>query len=147
MSDLRFSIHATAETAARTRVTAREFSVIVDEPPELGGTNEGPNPVEYVLAALAGCLNVVGHLVAGELGFTLHGLEIEAEGELNPARLMNQPTEDRAGYKVVRVVLKPTADVDDALLARWLKIVESRCPVSDTVGNDTPVNLSVRKKD
>jgi len=43
----------------------------IDEPDNLGGTDAGANPVEYLLAALSGYLNVVGHLVAREMGINL----------------------------------------------------------------------------
>lgn len=142
MADLEFKVHGRSESPARTVVSARNFSLVVDEPPELGGTDHGANPVEFILAGLVGCLNVVAHLVAQELGFRIHGLEIEAAGALNPERLLNQPTADRAGYKQVGVTLRVRSDADEPTLARWLEIVESRCPVSDNLGNSTPVNIA-----
>ena len=50
---------------------AFEALLIVDEPEALNGTDEDANPVEYILAGFAGCVNVVGHLVAKELGFKI----------------------------------------------------------------------------
>ena len=141
MADLEFKVKARSESAARTVVSARGFTLIVDEPPELGGSDQGANPVEYVLAALAGCLNVVAHLVAQELGFQIRRLEIDVAGSLNPARLLNQATEDRAGYKQIQVTLRTDTDTDEATLARWLAIVVSRCPVSDNLANATPVAI------
>ena len=144
MPDLTFNAKGTAESAARITVKSRNFSLVVDEPPALGGTDQGPNPVEYLLAALIGCLNVVGHIVAREMNFTIKNLSIEAEGALNPERLMNKPTEDRAGYKVVRVALRVDADADADTLAEWASRIESRCPVSDNLGNTTPVHVEVK---
>ncbi len=65
--DLKFSISATSETPTRVQGKARSFTMYVDEPPQLGGEDKGANPVEYLLAALAVCLNVVGHMVAKEM--------------------------------------------------------------------------------
>ncbi|MFW5645389.1 MAG: OsmC family protein, partial [Bacteroidota bacterium] len=90
MSDLRFKINAQSASAAKTIVKARNFEIIVDEPEALGGTDVAPNPVEYVLAAFAGCLNVMGHLVAKEMGFELKNLKIDIEGNLNPAKLFGK---------------------------------------------------------
>ena len=143
MSDLEFKVTGRSESPARIRVDARQFQLVVDEPPALGGSDVGANPVEYVLAALAGCLNVVAHVVAAEMGFRISGLEIEVSGKLNPRRLLNQPTDDRAGYKQIAVNLRVRADADAETLARWLRIVESRCPVSDNLANSTPVTLSL----
>ena len=71
MSDLTFKIEGKAQTAARLEATARQFSIVVDEPPALGGDDVGANPVEYLLASYAGCINVVAHLTAKELGINL----------------------------------------------------------------------------
>jgi len=141
MADLEFRVHGRSESPARIRVVARNFQLLIDEPPQLGGTDQGANPVEFILAGLVGCLNVVSHIVAQELGFKIDRLDIESWGTINPQRLLNQPTSDRAGYKQIGVNLKVRSDADDATLKRWLSIVESRCPVSDNIGNATPVAL------
>jgi len=141
MANLKFSVQAKSENSTKTVVEARGFKIIIDEPENMGGTNAGANPVEYMLAALSGCLNVVGHLIAKEMGFKLRGLEIELEGDLDPAKFMGQPTQDRAGYAAIRVTLKPDADADQDTLGKWLKTVESRCPVSDNISNATPLKI------
>ncbi len=145
MSDIRFRVKAQSANAAKTVVKARQFEIIVDEPADLGGTDMGPNPVEYVLASLAGCLNVMAHLVAKEMDFELRGVEIDLWGDLNPARLFGQSFEQRAGYKEIGVYIKPDCDVDDATLEKWVKAVEERCPVSDNLQNPTPVKIEVRR--
>lgn len=141
MTTLKFATEAKSERDTKLIVEARGFKIIIDEPENLGGKDEGPNPVEFVLAALSGCLNVVGHLVAKEMGMTLRGLEISAEGELDPAKFMGQPTENRTGYHIIRVSVKPDADADPETLEKWLQAVESRCPVSDNLANATPLQV------
>ncbi|MDN5276325.1 MAG: hypothetical protein PWR01_290 [Clostridiales bacterium] len=143
MPDLKFRAKAYSENPTKTVVEARGFKIIIDEPESLGGTNAGANPVEYLLAALAGCINVVAHVVAKEMGFELRGLEIDLEGDLNPARFMGKSTADRAGYKEIRVNIKADTDADAETLSKWLDAVEDRCPVSDTLSNGTPVKISL----
>ncbi len=146
MSDLTFRIKAQSASAAKTIVKARNFELVIDEPEDLGGSNSAPNPVEYVLSAFAGCLNVMGHLIANEMGFTLNGLQIDISGNLNPARLFGQSNEERAGYKSILVKIKPDCNVDEATLEQWLSKVEERCPVSDNIQHPTPVKLELMKK-
>jgi uncharacterized OsmC-like protein len=124
-------------------VKARNFQITIDEPASLGGSDMGANPVEYVLAAVSGCLNVVGHLVASEMGFTLNALTIEAEGDLDPARFQGKSMADRAGYKEIRIHLKPNANVDSGTLQKWMSTVGDRCPVSDNLKNATPVKITL----
>lgn len=141
MANVKFSTSAIAETPTRTLVTARHFKIIIDEPEALGGTDDGPNPVEYVLAAVSGCLNVVGHVVASEMGFQLKGLTIEAEGALDPARFQGTSYNKRAGYQEIQIKLKPEADADKLTLEKWMAAVSDRCPVSDNLSNETPVSI------
>lgn len=143
MSDLTFRIKAESASAAKTIVRARNFEIIVDEPESLGGSDEAPNPVEYVLAAFAGCLNVMGHLVATEMGFELRSLKIEISGNLNPAKLFGQGEAERAGYKNITVRLNPDCNAGKATLEKWLHTVENRCPVSDNLQFNTPVDIKL----
>jgi uncharacterized OsmC-like protein len=137
-------VKAYRENPTKTVVKARTFQMIIDEPADLGGTNDGANPVEYLLAALSGCLNVMCHVVARELNINLRGLEIELAGRLNPDKLFGKETSDRAGYKEIDVVINPDTDADRATLEKWLEVVESRCPVSDNLNNPTPVHIKLK---
>ncbi len=145
MADMRFRVKAHSESAAKTIVKARDFSIVVDEPADLGGSDTGPNPVEYMLAAFAGCLNVMAHLIASEMKFELRGVEIDLYGDLNPARLFGQSNQERAGYKQIDVKIKPDCDADEDTLKKWLEQIEDRCPVSDNIQNITPVKISLKK--
>lgn len=143
--DVKFSITAKSESPSRVVVKARNFTMYVDEPPQLGGEDKGANPVEYLLAALAGCLNVVGHLVAKEMGLGIDEMTIEIEGTLNPARFQGKSYEERAGYKQINVTVQVKTNADEATLKRWMEAVRNRCPVSDNLENPTPVKIDVRK--
>ena len=143
MSDLNFSIKGISENPTKFVAEARNFKIVIDEPPTLGGTDHGANPVEYLLASYAGCLNVMGHLIAGEIGFKLDKLEIEMNGNLNPERLFGKSFTERAGFKSIQVKLKPYAEVTPALLEKWVQEVESRCPVNDNLLNKTPIEVAV----
>ena len=143
MPNMQVKVKATKENPTKTVVKARNFEMIIDEPANLGGTDHGANPVEYLLASLAGCLNVVGHVVAKEMGFEIKSLEIELDGELNPARFMGKSDKERAGYQAINVKMKPETDADEDTLKTWIENVESRCPVSDNLANATPVNITL----
>lgn len=146
MSDLVFSVQGESVSAAKFVATTRNFKLVIDEPEDLGGTDEHANPVEYILAGLAGCLNVVGHLVAKELGFTLKKLSIEVSGNINADRLFGISNEERAGFKKINLKLVPETDASIETLATWLRIVQERCPVKDNLTNSTPVHVSVEKQ-
>lgn len=141
-----FAIRAESETATHTVVNARDFEFSVDEPEELGGSDVAPNPVEYLLGALAGCINVVGHTVADEMDMAVSGIEVGIEGDLDPAKFLGADMDPRAGYQVVRVDVTVDTDADDSTVATWLESVRERCPVSDTIANTTPMDISVETR-
>jgi uncharacterized OsmC-like protein len=141
MSTLKFGVTAKSENSTKTVIVTRGFKMTIDEPENMGGTNDGANPVEYLLAALSGCLNVVGHLVAREMGFKLNGLELSLEGDLDPAKFSGESMDGRAGYSEIRVTMKPKTDANQEMLDKWVKAVESRCPVSDNISNPTPLHI------
>ena len=61
----------------------RRFSIDIDEPVELGGTNRFANPQEHLLAALNACM-IVGYAAQCAVrGITLESLEIETDGEID----------------------------------------------------------------
>ena len=146
MSDLKFKIKAHSENPTKTVVNARGFNLTIDEPQSLGGTNEGANPVEYVLAAFSGCINVMGHVIAKEMDFELRGMSIEISGELNPNRIFGTSFDDRAGYKNITVDVSPNCDASPEVLKKWIEAIEARCPVSDNLSHETPINIRIEKE-
>ena len=145
MSDLKFSVIGESNSSTQFIAKARQFKLIIDEPNDLGGTDEEANPVEYILAGLAGCINVIGHIVAKELGFEIKKLNIEVSGDINPNKFLGVSNNERAGFKSIELNLIPETDADISILSQWLTIVEDRCPVKDNLNNETPVKLSVEK--
>lgn len=145
MADVTFAVEAHSLTTARVDVKARSFIFTVDEPPELGGSDAGPNPVEYVLGAFAGCLNVMGHLIAQEMGFTIKAMSIHIEGHLDPMSLLGKAPQVRPGFREIRARYEIETEATAEQLDQWLKTIESRCPVSDNLANTTPVRITWAK--
>lgn len=143
MNDIEFGIEAYSENATKTIVKARNFEFAIDEPKELGGNDQAANPVEYLLGSFAGCINILGYIVARELDMNLTNLSIQITGNLNPARLFGQSFDERAGYKSIMVTLKPDTDATPKVLEKWKQIVMDRSPVGDNLMNTTEVILKV----
>ena len=70
-------------THARTEIPVRDLTVVIDEPLERGGTNQGPTPTETAMTALIACTNVIGHKCASKLGVDLGTVAIDAECQLD----------------------------------------------------------------
>jgi uncharacterized OsmC-like protein len=138
-----FSVAGQRENPTKTSISTRDFELVVDEPENMGGTDDGPTPLEYLLAAQAGCLNATAHEVAEDMGIAVNDIEIEIEGEFDPARFQGQSSDVRAGYQDVRVSIEADTDADDETLEQWVEQTEKRCPVTDNMQNSTPMDVSV----
>lgn len=131
------------ESMARSTTETRSFKIFMDEPPELGGRDGAPSPLEYILAAHGGCLSYMTFYIAKELGIEVKGTEIDIEASLDPARFAGTDTSVRAGYQTYKVNIKVDADATPEQLAELRDAVEARCPVSDNITNATPVSITL----
>jgi uncharacterized OsmC-like protein len=145
MSNITFSVQGKAYNATKTEVKARKFNIIVDEPQELGGEDDAPNPVEYILAGYAGCLNVVTHLVAKEKNIEIRDLRINIHGEINPQRLFGQSFDERAGFRSIHVEIEIQTNASQEENEALIREVKERCPVNDNIANVTPVSYLVKQ--
>ncbi len=136
-------VEAERENPTKSTVEARDFELVVDEPEEMGGADEGPNPLEYLLAGQAGCLNVTASQVAADMDVTLESLEIEIEGEFDLDAFQTEQPDERTAVQNIDVTLAAEADADPETIQEWGERVEERCPVSDNIRHATAIDLSV----
>jgi putative redox protein len=61
----------------------RDFTFTIDEPPERGGTDEGPNPLAYFVAGAASCLLNQYAVLAIARGINLDDLAVTARAHFN----------------------------------------------------------------
>jgi uncharacterized OsmC-like protein len=77
----------------------RRFSIDIDEPCELGGTNLFANPQEHLLAALNACI-MVGYVAQCAVhGITLESVKIETDGEIDLRGFLGIDPAVPAGYE------------------------------------------------
>lgn len=144
MSYLNFSINGKSINATKYEGKARQFSITVDEPEELGGKDEAANPVEYILAGYAGCLNVVFHVVAKELNITIKTLKININGDINPEKFLGLSNKERAGFQSLNVHIELETDAaKQELVDELILKVKERCPVNDNLANPTPIKYFI----
>jgi uncharacterized OsmC-like protein len=124
------SVVAVWESGWRCRVSAAGFDLIVDEPPEAGGTGAGPMPTEYLLAAMASCYALALSWAAGKRGVTLPDLAVTATGVYDGPRF---------GALQLRVATSASAEVVSPLIQPALRV----CYVSNTIAASPPVEVVI----
>jgi len=87
----KFKVTGGHETSTKSIATAREKSVVIDEPVIRGGTDEGPMPVEYVFMGLLGCTHVISNKLAKHHGveFTHMDIDIAVTMDSHGTRLIS----------------------------------------------------------
>ena len=127
----------------RSDAKIRDFEAVrSDEPPALGGTNTGPNPVEQILGALGNCLAVGYAANATAMGIALDKLVINVEGDLDLHTFLGLKDE-HAGFHniVVKVDLDSPAPAQD--IEKLHAKVASTSPVGHTLNSAIPVLIEV----
>jgi uncharacterized OsmC-like protein len=120
-----------------SRATSFEFTN--GEPPVLLGNNEGANPVEFLLHALAGCVTTTFVLHAMARGIAIKSLSTELVGELDLQGLLGLDDSVPAGYEQIRIKMKVEADCPEQELDDLLAYAQQHSPVCTTVCRPVPV--------
>ncbi len=117
------------EEGVRTSIQIRDFSpIIADEPPALGGTDKGPNPVEFVLSGLVGCKSVMTAIIAKEMDFTYESVSFDAEGTLDMRGLMGFK-DVSPNFETATVIIEMKTSETEERMQELMDRVGSRCPV------------------
>lgn len=119
--------------------TVRGFSVRMDEPADLGGTDTGMNPVEALLAALGSCQVIVAAAFAKANGIDLQDFWVELEGDLNPEGFLKGKEGVRMGFSEVRVTPHIKTSNTPEEVAKFVEFIHARCPVGDVMSNGTKI--------
>lgn len=119
------------------------FLIDKDEHPILLGKDTGANPVEYLLAALAGCLTTSLVYHAAARGIKLDSVESSYSGNIDLHGFLGLDENVRNGYEDIKVEFKVSGDASDEQLRELVELAQKRSPVFDIVTNKVPVSVSV----
>jgi uncharacterized OsmC-like protein len=129
---------------ARQEIAHRqEFTLHADEPPILAGNDDGANPVEHLLNALAACVttSMVAH--AAVRGIPIQSLESELEGDIDLNGFLGLDAKAPKGYTAIRV--RFTVDTDAGNL-ETLQQLATFSPVLNTITRGANVDIEVEQK-
>jgi uncharacterized OsmC-like protein len=121
----------------------RNFNLVTDEPPALGGADRGPDPAELLLAALGASQEATYRLYADTLGIPIRSVSVKLEGRIDLRGLFAVSDGVRPGFKDIRatVTIDSPASAED--IERLKVTVDRHCPVLDSLRNVTPVQTSL----
>jgi uncharacterized OsmC-like protein len=111
------------------------------EPPVLLGNNEGANPVEFLLHALAGCVTTTTVLHAAARGIRIKSLSTELVGDIDLQGLLALDDSVSPGYRQIRIKMDIEADCSDEELDALLGFAQAHSPVCNTICRPVPVAI------
>ena len=119
------------------------FELHADEPPILAGNDEGANPVEHLLNALAACVttSMVAH--AAVRGIHIEELESELEGDIDLRGFLGLADDVPKGFSDIRIRFKVKSDIDN--MERFKRLTEYS-PVFNTITQGAKVDIQVEPK-
>ena len=118
----------------------RRFSLDVDEPNELGGSNAFANPQEYLLAALNACM-IVGYSAQCAIrGINLESLEIETKGDIDLRGFLGIDSSVAPGYESLSYTVRIKGDGTREQFEEIHKAVMATSPNFFNVANAVTLN-------
>lgn len=125
------------QTRSRAEVTgfdiaganvARQFTIDIDEPCELGGTNQFANPQEHLIAALNACMTVGYVAQCSVRGITLESLQIETEGAIDLRGFLGIDPDVAPGYESLSYTVRIKGDGTEEQFAEIHEAVMATSP-------------------
>lgn len=139
----KFSADSRQVQGLQSETKIRQFTLTVDEPESLGGTDTGPNPVELILGALASCQEITYRAFAEALEIPLDSVSVRIEGDLDLRGFFAVDDQVRAGFQNIHGTVELDSPASEEQLAQLKKVVDAHCPVLDILREPVPVSLDL----
>jgi putative redox protein len=110
----------------------RDHTIVADEPPEHGGSDEGPNPQELLAASLASCSAITMEMYAQRKGWNIGEVVVDVDYE--PAQ-RGSPTK-------FKMALRLPKELPEEQRERLTQIA-AKCPVHRTLEGEVMFEESV----
>src|SRR5436190_3551871 len=121
------------------------FRLAADEPDILLGADQGANPVEHLLHALASCVTTSMVYHAAARGIAIEQVESSLDGDLDLQGFLGLDPTVRNGYQQVRLKLRIKANVTEEQLQELGKLGPTFSPVFDSLANGVPLLVSAER--
>ncbi|MFQ7234599.1 MAG: OsmC family protein [Enterococcus hulanensis] len=124
------------------KCSARGFEFMIDEPENVGGTNEAMNPLEALLCSLGACKMMVVRFFYQAKKIKLNSMRVEIIGEIDSDRLKGKP-DVKVGFSKIITNYYIDADNTEEEIQDLVAFIEKTCPVKDTIVNAPEMELHI----
>lgn len=106
----------------------KDWTIQTDEPIEIGGTNEAPNPQEVLLSGLNACMTVGYAAVAALMGIEIESLEIETSGDIDLRGFLGLDDSVKPGYESLQYTVRIKSSGTDEQVRQLHEAVQKSSP-------------------
>ena len=128
MSQASRTVSSTWHGDFRCRVQSGDFTIDVDEPVSVGGSNTGPQPTEVFLASIASCFTLAVSYAAKKRDIDLDHLTVDVTGIYD-------------GPKFSAIEITVDAGCPPTERERLIKAAERVCYVTNTLRTTPPISI------
>ncbi|GIW41249.1 MAG: hypothetical protein KatS3mg076_1826 [Candidatus Binatia bacterium] len=123
-------------------IEVRQHRLRGDEPLEVGGTDTGPSPYEYLLAALGSCTVMTLRLYADRKKWPLEGVVVKLRHEKVHAQDCADCETKEGWIDRIEREIELQGNLDTEQRERLLEIA-NRCPVHRTLRSEIDIRTSL----
>jgi len=114
----------------------RDFNFTIDEPTQLLGVNCAPNPSEYLLGGLAGCMAVTFMTGATAMNINIGQLRLEIDGEYNYKTFLGLEAGANPGFPELKFIFHVKGNGTQEQYDKLIERVTKHSPNFNTIQNE-----------
>lgn len=122
----------------KQQITAGAHTLLADEPREAGGSDAGPDPYSFLLAALGACTSMTLQLYAKRKGIPLEKVQVSLRNSRIHAKDCENCDSKEGKIEQIERFISLTGPLTDEQKQRLLEIAR-RCPVHKTLTSEISI--------
>ncbi len=119
----------------RTEMETGRHELVADEPTSLGGTDAGPTPYDYLLAALGSCTSITIRMYADRKGWPLESVTVRLSQERIHATDCEECETEEGRIDRIEREIELARPLEEEQRRRLLEIADM-CPVHRTLESE-----------
>ena len=124
----------------RQRITAGKHTLVADEPPSAGGSDDGPDPYDYLLASLGACTSMTVGLYARRHNLPLENITVSLWHSRIHGRDCEECETKEGMLDRIDVEVELTGALSGEQHAKLMEVA-ARCPVHRTLTSEISIRL------
>lgn len=118
-----------------TEISTNGHTLVADEPENLGGTDAGPNPYDYLVGALGACTAMTLRMYADRKGWPLESVTVRLGHEKIHARDCESCETENGKIDCIGINIELEGDLEESQREKLLEIAD-KCPVHRTLDSE-----------